>query len=86
MRAVAPLSLRQAITPDRLLGRVNAGVRFIAWSTAPLGGLLGGLLGERVGLRPALAVAAVLALLVPLCIWCSPLRTLRGLPKPATAG
>ncbi len=86
INAITTLSLRQAISPDRLLGRVNASIRFIAWSTAPLGGLIGGLLGERAGLRPALAVAAILAFLVPLAIWYSPLRTLRELPEPVAGG
>lgn len=81
INAITSVSLRQTMTPDRMLGRVNASIRFIAWSTAPLGGLIGGVLGERIGLRPALGVAASLAFVVPLCIWYSPLRTLRQLPE-----
>lgn len=81
INAIGQISLRQAIVPDRLLGRVNASMRFIAWSTAPLGGLLGGLLGEAIGLRPTLGVAAILAFLAPLGVWFSPLRTLRELPE-----
>lgn len=30
-------SLRQALTPDRLLGRVNASYRFVAWGAFPMG-------------------------------------------------
>ena len=52
------VSLRQAITPDRLQGRMNATMRFLVWGTMPLGGLIGGALGTLVGLRPALWVAA----------------------------
>ena len=40
------ISLRQAITPDRLQGRVNAAARVIAMSMAPVGALLGGYLGS----------------------------------------
>jgi hypothetical protein len=44
------VSLRQAITPDRLQGRMNASMRFIVWGTIPIGALLGGTLGDFVGL------------------------------------
>ena len=54
---VAQVSYRQAICPDRLLGRMNASVRFVVWGMIPLGGLLGGALGEGLGLRGALWVA-----------------------------
>jgi MFS family permease len=53
------VSLRQAITPDRLQGRMNATMRFLVWGTMPLGALIGGVLGSSLGLRGALWVAAV---------------------------
>ncbi|WP_181448592.1 MFS transporter, partial [Nonomuraea aridisoli] len=36
---VAQLSYRQRITPERMLGRVNASMRFLMWGATPLGGL-----------------------------------------------
>jgi MFS family permease len=62
---VITVSLRQRISPDHLLGRVNAGYRLVGWGTMPLGALLGGLVAETLGLRATfvLAAAAVLALL-----------------------
>jgi MFS family permease len=48
---VVTVSLRQRIVPDRLLGRVNAGYRLLAWGTMPLGAALGGAIGEMAGLR-----------------------------------
>ncbi|MBG0831466.1 MFS transporter [Planomonospora sp. ID67723] len=42
---ISQLSYRQRITPERLLGRMNASMRFLMWGAAPLGGLLGGVLG-----------------------------------------
>lgn len=86
LHAITNLSLRQAITPDRLLGRVNASIRLIAWSTAPLAGLLGGALGSWLGLRATLGVAAFLALGVPWFLWWSPLRGLREAPAVAATG
>lgn len=46
---VNQISLRQAITPDRLQGRMNATMRTIVWGTIPVGSLLGGLLGNNLG-------------------------------------
>jgi MFS family permease len=83
---VAQVSFRQAICPDRLLGRMNASIRFLVWGTIPLGGLLGGALGELLGLRATLLVAAVGTVLAPAWVLFSPLRRLRDLPSDATAG
>jgi MFS family permease len=59
---VITVSLRQRITPDRLLGRMNAAYRLVGWGTIPVGALLGGALAEWLGLRPTFLVAAVLTL------------------------
>jgi MFS family permease len=77
------VSLRQAITPDRLLGRMNATMRFLVWGTMPIGALLGGFLGVTIGLRPTLVVGAVGSLLAFLWVFFSPVRALREQPEPA---
>lgn len=59
---VITVSLRQRITPDRLLGRMNAAYRLMGWGTMPIGALLGGVVAEVWGLRPVFAVAALLHL------------------------
>ena len=56
---VTGISLMQAITPDRMLGRMNASRRFIVWGVIPLGMLLGGVLGSSLGLRETLWVGAI---------------------------
>ena len=61
---VVTVSLRQRITPDRLLGRMNASYRLVGWGTMPLGAVLGGVLAEALGLRGAFLVAALLTLAV----------------------
>jgi MFS family permease len=53
------ISLLQAITPDRLLGRMNASRRFVVWGVMPFGGLAGGLLGSHLGIRQAIWIGAV---------------------------
>jgi MFS family permease len=57
---VVTVSLRQRITPDRLLGRLNSAYRLLAWGTMPLGAAAGGLLSELFGLRAMFALMAVL--------------------------
>jgi MFS family permease len=59
---VVAVSLRQRITPDRILGRINSSYRLVAWGTRPLGAAAGGLLGELLGLRAVFGVAAGLIL------------------------
>jgi predicted MFS family arabinose efflux permease len=77
---VVQVSYRQAICPDRLLGRMNASVRFVVWGTMPLGGIVGGALGEWIGIRGTLWICAALEALAVLWVLCSPLRRLRDVP------
>jgi MFS family permease len=60
---IGQVSLRQAITPARLHGRMNATMRFMVWGTLPVGAALGGALGGAIGLRPTVWIAAVASLL-----------------------
>ncbi len=72
------LSVRQAVTPTHLLGRINAIVRVIGTGALSVGALAGGTLGSVLGLRPTLGIGAIGSLFaVAWCLW-SPLRTLRG--------
>ena len=80
---VNQVSLRQAITPDRLQGRMNATMRFVVWGTMPIGYLTGGVAGEWLGLRTAIALLAVGAALAFLWLLFSPVRSLREHPAPA---
>jgi MFS family permease len=73
---VNAMSLRQAITPDHMRGRVNATMRFISWGTIPAGSLLGGVLGTLFGMTHAIFIGTVIYLLAVLQISLSPVRTL----------
>jgi MFS family permease len=53
-------SLRQAVTPDRLLGRVQSAHRLLSWGAIPFGTLLGGVAGRVVGLRAPFFIAAIM--------------------------
>ncbi len=74
---ITVISLRQAVTPDDLLGRVNATVRTAAWGTWSLGSLFGGALGSAIGIRPAVLVSAVLLFSPSLLLLFSPVRSVR---------
>jgi MFS family permease len=78
---VAQVSFRQGLTPERLLGRMNATMRFLVWGTMPIGGLLGGVLGQRFGVREAVWIGMAGCCLAVLPVFFSPLRTLRELPQ-----
>jgi len=77
---VLQVSFRQGLTPERLLGRMNATMRFLVWGTMPLGAFIGGVLGEVFSVRTALWVGAVGGCLAFLPVFLSPLRTMRQLP------
>jgi predicted MFS family arabinose efflux permease len=59
VRVVAQSSLQQSLTPDRLLGRMNATARFVSWGGIPLGGLLGGASGTVFGVTATLWIGAI---------------------------
>lgn len=82
---VIQVSYRQAMCPPRLLGRMNASVRFVVWGTIPLGGLVGGGLGEVLGNRGGLWVVAASLTLAPIWLLASPIRRMRELHDPGSA-
>jgi MFS family permease len=79
------VSLRQAITPDRLQGRMNATMRTIVWGTIPVGAFIGGVLGESIGVVPTLVVGAVIGILAVPWILLSPVMRLRSIPEQVDA-
>jgi len=76
------VSLRQAITPPRMQGRMNATMRFIVWGTIPLGAILGGALGSLIGLHATIVVGAIGGLLAFIPVTLSSVRTLVTMPEP----
>ena len=70
------MSLRQAITPQRLQGRMNASFRFINVCAMMVGALVAGLLAEMIGLRLTLAIGACGMFLPFIRLLLSPVRNL----------
>ncbi|MBI0434030.1 MFS transporter [Roseomonas sp. KE0001] len=81
---IATTTLRQAVTPDRLLGRVSAVVMTATFGARPLGAALGALLAARLGVEACLAAAALGFLVQALVIAASPVPRLTRLPAATT--
>jgi hypothetical protein len=66
---------RHTTVPRELLPRVMATVRFLSWGVIPLGALAGGLAASALGNRTALWLLVAVALVNPILLWLSPLRS-----------
>ncbi|MFY1699524.1 MFS transporter [Solwaraspora sp. WMMA2101] len=84
VRLIAQAGLQQRVTPDRLLGRMSATVRFVQWGSMPVAALLGGTLGGLFGPSVVLWIGAagMTAAFLPALL--SPLRTTYRLPASAS--
>jgi MFS family permease len=77
---VNTITLRQALTPMRVLARMNATYRMLLFGALPVGALAGGLLGNAVGLRSALIVSVIVLTSPILWIFFSPVFRLTDMP------
>jgi MFS family permease len=76
---VNAMALRQSTVPDEMMGRVNAGLRFVSTGALLIGSFLGGALGEQAGLRPVMVLGASVGLAGAALLTMSPVRALRKL-------
>lgn len=76
------VSFRQAITPERMQGRMNATMRFIVWGTIPVGTITGGFLGGLIGLHETIWVGAIATLFAFVPVFLGPVRTILTMPRP----
>jgi MFS family permease len=79
---ITQVSFRQAITPERMQGRMNATMRFIVWGTIPFGNIIGGFLGGFIGLHETIWLSGFLSFIPFLPVLFSPVRSIREMPKP----
>jgi predicted MFS family arabinose efflux permease len=76
------VSLRQAMTPEPLLGRVISTMRWVAIAGTPLGALFGGALGEAIGLRHTIGLIGVAGVALSVAAYLySPLKHMREMPE-----
>ena len=80
------VSLRQAIAPGQVLGRVNASVRVTEFGAVLLGTVLAGYIGETVGLRETLWLGVALSFLAAVGLALSPVREVWRIPESAVEG
>lgn len=75
------VSLRQALTPPELLGRMTAAMRFVSWGIMPFGAFLGGAAGERIGLHATLMMMGAGGLLAgTIGMIAGPVKRITSLP------
>jgi len=76
------LALRQAVTPEPMLGRMTSTMRWLILIPAGPGALIGGWIGEYIGLRYSLGLAGLLALTLAIIAWNNPIiRAIKMLPN-----
>jgi len=82
---ITTTTLRQAVTPNALLGRVSAVILTATFGARPVGALIGAALAARVGLDACLWVSTAGFLVQFLVLFASPVRRLRSQPEAAGA-
>jgi hypothetical protein len=78
---ISQITLRQSVTPERLLGRVSALIMTGSTGARPIGAALGGAIGVTCGLECAIVVSALGFLVQALVILGSPLAGLAAVPE-----
>lgn len=77
---ITQVTFRQRITPARLLGRMNASIRFCVWGVMPIAALAAGGLGTWLGVVPTMWIGAAGQLLSAAFVVIGPFWALRALP------
>jgi MFS family permease len=75
------VSLRQAITPEAMSGRMNATMRWFVWGTMPIGSIIGGIIGETLGVRAAILIGGAGATLAFVPLLSGPVWGIAVMPK-----
>jgi MFS family permease len=78
---ITQVTMRQRLCPPRLLGRMNASIRFVVWGVMPIGSLLAGVLGSTIGTLPTMWIGAIGTFLGGAFVLFSPLTRMKVLPK-----
>ena len=78
---ITQVTMRQRLTPQRLLGRMNASIRFVVWGVMPIASITSGILGTAIGVIPTMWIGAAGALLASVFVLFSPITRMKVLPS-----
>src|SRR5690606_32095606 len=81
---ITQVTMRQRLCPPRLLGRMNASVRFVVWGVMPIAALLAGVLGQWLGVLATMWIGAIGQLLSAAFVAIGPFWRMRELPSAST--
>ncbi len=79
---IGQTTLRQALTPQAMLGRISALFLMVGFGARPLGAALGGLVGETLGLGWAIGLSSAFFAVQALIVATSAIPRLEKLPEP----
>ncbi len=82
---ITQVRMRQRLTPPRLLGRMNASIRFVVWGVNPIGALAAGALGTAIGIIPTMWIGVVGGIVAAGWVLFSPITRMRVLPTELAA-
>jgi predicted MFS family arabinose efflux permease len=77
---ITQVTMRQRLTPARLLGRMNASIRFVVWGVMPIGALAAGALGSTIGILPTMWIGVAGTAVGSFWVLFSPITRMRTLP------
>lgn len=77
---ITQLTMRQRLTPPRLLGRMNASIRFVVWGVMPIAALISGALGTAIGVIPTMWIGTIGTLFGAGFVLLSPITRMKTLP------
>lgn len=77
---IMQVSMRQRVCPPRLLGRMNASIRFVVWGVMPIGALASGAIATHLGVVATMWIGVVISLFSASPVLFSPLLGMKRLP------
>jgi hypothetical protein len=74
---VSQVSLRQAVTPSRLQGRMTATIRTVFWGVRPIANVAGGFLAGAVGAPATIVIGSLIGMTATIAVLAGPLSRVR---------
>jgi predicted MFS family arabinose efflux permease len=74
---VSQVSLRQAVTPSRLQGRMTATMRTVFWGVRPISNLAGGVMAGALGAPATIVIGSLIGMTATIAVLAGPLGRVR---------